>query len=242
MDKAIQNVWGPPTEFIRWVVVNGLLAVLPVGLASLAGVLRARCALGWKLADWLLWPVLLLWLLFVPNSCYLITDLRHVLWAIDVDNLWVNVHADPQARSGLVFWAAVAAFDVLVGSAAYVLAIRLVQALAERASPRLLLLKPLFFLLVGLGVYLGIVARCNSWDLLTRPVEVIRAALETEDQAARALHVALLGGALWVLFEVLDVWVDGLAVRWSRWRRPAGAEMPPRSGDPPAAEAVPARR
>src|SRR5206468_2107892 len=101
----------------------------------------------------------------------------------------------------------------------FALAVRPVRQLALARSRAWLLAVPFFFGLVAVGVYLGLVVRYNSWDLLTRPAQVLATASEIADRPRLASAILLLGLTLWVTYELADIWIDGLAHRLSRWRR-----------------------
>ncbi len=74
-----------------------------------------------------------------------------------------------------------------------------------------------FFAAVALGVYLGLVLRFNSWDLLRNPSMVWQAVVEVGGRPKLAAFILAFGGFLWVAYEVLDIWIDGL-----KWRLAAG--------------------
>jgi uncharacterized membrane protein len=135
--------------FFCW---NLFLAWVPVALAL--GLARLP-------AGRFLTPVLgAAWLAFFPNAPYLVTDLVHL-----------------RARSPVPLW-----FDAflmfgfaLTGLGLAVVSLLLVHRLVEgRVGP---VLGWLFVAavagLTGLGVYLGRFLRWNSWDLLTRPAELV---------------------------------------------------------------------
>jgi uncharacterized membrane protein len=74
-----------------------------------------------------------------------------------------------------------------------------------------------FYLLVSHGVYLGLVLRYNSWDLLTRPQAVFQdavAALGRSDLLAFTVAFALF---LWVTYLVMDIWTDAFLLRVQAW-------------------------
>jgi uncharacterized membrane protein len=136
-----------------YLVWNLFLAWIPLGLA-LVCVHRAL---------WLPLRALTfaLWLAFLPNAFYLVTDLIHLRERPPVP-LWLDA---------LVFQ--MYAFDgVLLGF----VALYLVQAVVERRAGALagwsFALGVL--LLCGLGVYIGRFLRWNSWELFFDPVDFAR--------------------------------------------------------------------
>ena len=75
---------------------------------------------------------------------------------------------------------------------------------------------PEFFILMALGVYLGLVVRFNSWDMFSRTEEVLRTAFSVTDRPRLTLAIVLFGFFLWAVYEVIDIWMDGFALRWGR--------------------------
>jgi uncharacterized membrane protein len=183
---------GRPLSFLVW---NLFLAAIPVLVAWFA---RAFAKRLW------FWPLMLLWLVFLPNAPYIVTDLMHIR-TTRPSNLWLDV--------------------LLLGSAALtglfsgLVALRWAQeAVARRFSSRLGWL--LVFgasLLCGFGVYLGRFQRWNSWDIVTRPTELLAEAWS----ALAETHVL----AFSLLFSV--VLVSGYAVLTVIVGRPADPRAPP---------------
>ncbi len=129
-------------------VWNLFLAWLPLGFAFFAARLRASrlcfLALGF------------LWLLFLPNSPYLVTDLVHL-----------------KPRAPVPFW-----FDILLvqsfvltGLLLGFLSLYLMHRLVSRSYGwRIGWVFTLGMIgLTGFGIYLGRFERWNSWDLFTSP-------------------------------------------------------------------------
>jgi len=201
---------------IAGVIWNLFLAVIPVGLAySAAGLFRR---VGAQPALWLaLAPVLLLWFIFLPNSCYLFTEPRHLFLALERGELWSRAPREPHAAVRLVFWISLSLVYTSAGALTFVLSIRPIKALLrERRRPTLAWVVP-FFVLMSLGVYLGLVVRYNSWDLFTRPAVVFGTIAETVGRPILLTAIVLFGFVLWAAYEVVDIWVDGFAGRWRRW-------------------------
>lgn len=139
---------GRPLNFLVW---NLFLAAIPVAASFFARHLHAR---AW------FWPLALLWLVFFPNAPYIVTDLMHIRTTRPA-NLWLDV---------LLLGSA-----ALTGLYAGLVSLRWMhEAVRLRGSPRLAWVVVLgASLLCGFGVYLGRFQRWNSWDIVTRPAELL---------------------------------------------------------------------
>jgi uncharacterized membrane protein len=143
--------------FLVWNLFLGYIPYfISTQLTRLEGAKASR-GLGW-------WLLALLWLLFVPNSFYIITDLYHL------GDLY-NDRAMPQ-------WfdlAMILSFvwnGVLLG----VLSVRQMERLFLRRltlASELLFLYPVMWL-NALGIYIGRYLRFNSWDIVTDPFRLLR--------------------------------------------------------------------
>jgi uncharacterized membrane protein len=170
---------------------------------------------------------LLLWLIFLPNSCYLFTENRHFFDAIERYNLWSRAHHEPDAAMGLGLRAGVALLYSSVGALTFTLSIRPIKFWIRSFGVRTSLGALPFFLLVSLGVYLGLVLRLNSWDLFTRPDVVLAMAVNVANRPLLMLTILLFACFLWVAYEVCDIWVDGFKGRWMQGTGPASEERQP---------------
>ena len=97
----------------------------------------------------------LLWLLFLPNAAYLVTDL---------------VHIDPDR--GMIFWSDLV-MGLLFAMAGLSISVLGIEQVANRLRRGRLLFSLLVIFLVSAGVYVGRVLRWNSWDALLRPHEIL---------------------------------------------------------------------
>ena len=70
-----------------------------------------------------------------------------------------------------------------------------------------------FFLLTSLGVYLGLIVRLNSWDIVTRPGRVLDIAVRAVLNPLLLETILVFAFLLWLLYETVDIWVDGLMDR-----------------------------
>ena len=138
--------------FLGW---NLILAAIPYA-AALAferlGTARTRRGASWLVG--------LVWLLFLPNAPYLVTDLMH-LGARPPVPIWFDA----------LLVVSVTGTGVLLGCAS----VAIVQRTLARAigRPWALSLTVLACMLSGFGVYLGRFRRWNSWDLVTDPTSLL---------------------------------------------------------------------
>lgn len=176
----------------RFLIWNLILAWIPLLLALLV---YDRYRRGTPLL--VLAPALALWLLFLPNAPYIVTDFVH-LSARSPAPLWLDgVELSAFAWTGM-----------LLGF----VSLYLVHAVARhRFGPAPSWVGVLGVLgLVGVGVYLGRVKRWNSWDLLTQPgARLAQLHAHFDDPAALtraaaiSLAVTCLLAAAYLVFYVL---------------------------------------
>jgi uncharacterized membrane protein len=135
--------------FLIW---NLFLAVIPLAIAYALSLVKA-----WQAIHYF---YLSLWLLFLPNAPYLITDLIHLI-----------------PRQGIPYW-----YDTFMlflsatnGLFIGIIAIKLVISAIKQhfALAPIVILEWIVCLLCGFGVYLGRYLRFNSWSMLTCPQGVL---------------------------------------------------------------------
>ena len=134
-----------------WLIWNLFLAWIPFVLAI---ALYDRHRAGARAVSLL--PLGALWLLFLPNAPYILTDFKHLAQS-PVVPLWVDV----------VVLAAPAWTGMLLGF----LSLYLVQSVVRQLTgPRVAWAAAVAALgLASFGIYLGRVLRWNSWDVLANP-------------------------------------------------------------------------
>ncbi len=130
---------------------NLFLAWIPFGLSI---ILYDRHRAGARPRS--LVPLGLLWLIFLPNAPYIVTDFKHLVQSPAVP-LWVDV----------VVIAAPAWTGMLLGF----LSLYLVQSVVRQlAGARVAWVAAVAVLgLSSFGIYLGRVLRWNSWDVIANP-------------------------------------------------------------------------
>lgn len=144
--------------FLAW---NLFLAWLPLIFVVAADRLRSR--------RWLRRCFVFLWLLFFPNSFYMVTDLLHLRPLADVP-LWYD----------LIMLFSFALTGLFLGF----LSLNLVQTMVVRrwGSAAGWLFVVISLGLSGLGVYIGRFLRWNSWDIFIAPARLL------QDVAGSLLH------------------------------------------------------
>ena len=163
------NIHGYPVLVIPW---NIFLAIVPCVIAyhlekSVSGK-KWKDLKGHKFA---FIPIFIFWLFMLPNTAYLIFDVRHL--ADYCDNL--DVYRVCQNGSWLVIFFFTYA---LIGVPTLYYAInkmsRVFGAVFNRSAAALL---PVFAIpLISIGVMFGLYSRFNSWDILLKPCEILRVA------------------------------------------------------------------
>ena len=190
----------------RFLIWNLILAWIPLLLALLV---YDRYRRGRSLL--VLAPALVLWLLFLPNAPYIVTDFVH-LSAGSPAPLWLDgVEVSAFAWTG-----------ILLGF----VSLYLVHAVARhRLGAVTSWIGVLGVLgLVGVGVYLGRVKRWNSWDLLTQPgarLAQLHAHLGDPASLTRAVGISLavtclLAAAYLVFYVLMAVRLEAPATRRAR--------------------------
>jgi uncharacterized membrane protein len=138
--------------FLVW---NLFLAWVPFVIA---------CGIQWQHArgarTLALVPLFLLWLGFLPNAPYLVTDFVHLRYAAGAP-LWFDA----------VMLASFAWAGVGLGAASLRACSRVVR--VRRGPLAVLAFVPLTALATGFGIYLGRFVRLNTWDVATRPGAVL---------------------------------------------------------------------
>lgn len=199
---------------LAWTSWNLFLAFVPVVAAW--ALVRLADRAGWRrsrLGVLGLGAVGLVWLAFLPNSCYLLSEWRHFLYdpffKASREEVVPGTPDEIRIIKHFLFFAAYSGFGV----ACFALAIRPVEKLVRRCGfdPRIYAVP--FFALVSLGVYMGLIARLNSWDLVTRPGYVLAVAGNALSNATLLGVVVAFGGFLWMMYGAVDIWFDGLAAR-----------------------------
>lgn len=201
---------------IRWVIWNTFLSLIPVGAGYAIYALYkypGRRTVPIKVAILLLGVI---WFAFMPNTCYLLTEWRHFLARIGYSNLYAEMYVSRDAALRLMIYTLFYMFYSGIGLLTFALAIRPIAWVMRqmRLTPWVWAIP--FFLLMSLGVYLGLILRLNSWDIILNPHIVWASIVSTLSRPALVSLIGAFAGFLWFVYLTVDIWVDGLVCRLSR--------------------------
>lgn len=180
---------------------NLFLAFFPLGVVLVLRDLRSAGgpAPAYRsprfLNRWLLGAGLAIWLAFLPNAPYIITDLFH-LKEVQPSLLWFDT----------IMLFLFALTGLLAGLYSTLVVHRMLRPLAGSWLTWVLVLSSQ--VLAGFGIYLGRFGRWNSWDVLTKPMALAEA-LTTAVPDPLALNLTLAYGfVLAVLYVAFHGYVE----------------------------------
>lgn len=180
-NRVLKFLFFDRRELEQWLILSGLFSVglvlfraavtrdlffffLPWNL-MLAFIPYAITEWFYRRVDWIedrirFWLVFLVWLLFIPNSFYIVTDLFHLHKGGDVPRWYDLVLIFSFVWNGLILG---------------VLSLRRMETIICARFP---FLSGLWFVvpmmgLNALGIYIGRYLRFNSWDIITDPFSLI---------------------------------------------------------------------
>lgn len=204
-------------SLLKNVAWNAMLAIIPIlaayGVRLLLDKERPRAP------QYLLGGLLtLVWFVFLPNTCYLLTEWRHLLLVLDAGDLYLKASHDSVVFVKLVLGTLFYFLYALFGMMTFAMAIRPVERLAIRRGIAIKFWAVPFFATVSLGVYLGLVQRFNSWDITLSAgrTRIWAAVVEVGGRPLLAMMIVAFGIFLWAAYESLDIWLDGLKQRLIR--------------------------
>lgn len=183
----VLRAWHYQGSIQKWLVWNLFLAWLPtLGAFAAFNLNHLPTRLRWL-------PIFgfaLLWLLFLPNAPYLITDIIHLKQTSNVP-LWYDLIT-------LVSFAWTGSF---LGLVSLFLMQELVRRSVGRAASWLFVLGVL--LLNGFGVYFGRFLRWNSWDALSRPTSLMNNLLDGLQHPFEHMQTLAFAGLFTLLFSAV---------------------------------------
>lgn len=181
------------------------------------------------------------WLVFLPNTTYLVTEWRHFLY----DEPFTTWRAGGQAdRGGMLMTALAGALYTgytLFGVVAFTVALRPVARRWRALGHRPARWAPPLFLLVSLGVYVGLVDRLNSWDVLA-PGRVLACCANALARPRALLAIVAFAAFHALAYVSTGFALDGYAAAWRRLRASRRTTSTTSAASPIAPRSPPAIR
>ena len=156
MESILANAFEAFNKYSGWIVWNLFLAFIPLTISF--GLFLRRS----KKRSLLWWIGYVVFITFLPNAPYLLTDIIHLIEAI---------------RAGYSIWITTLIFiplhtlAILAGWEAYVISlINQSHYLKKHGAKRFVFASELItHALCAIGIFIGRFRRFNSWDLVTKP-------------------------------------------------------------------------
>jgi uncharacterized membrane protein len=188
------HLFNQSTSRIIW---NLFLAFIPFALSFYLFRLTALRNLWW-------WTSLLIFIAFLPNAPYILTDSIHIVELSQKDY--------PHSAIVLVLIPQYILF-ICLGFEAYVISlVKLEQYLTNfMASKYLTMVNGIAHSLCIVGIYIGRFERFNSWDFLTRPGTVVITTIQDLENGWKMLSMAIAFFTLWLLSEFIKLVNEKLA-------------------------------
>ncbi|MBD3881681.1 DUF1361 domain-containing protein [Phormidium tenue FACHB-886] len=166
-DKVFEALGAFSGIYSGWILWNLFLALIPMVLSFW---LFRRKQLKTRSALW--WVVFVVFVAFLPNAPYVLTDIIHLIRG---------------TRAGYSIWVIALVFiplhilAILTGFEAYVISlINQGNYLKRQGAGQFVLWSELFaHMLCAIGIYLGRFIRFNSWDLVVEPRDVLTTTVNT---------------------------------------------------------------
>lgn len=176
--KLFQSIY---LFFLIW---NLILAIIPYLITSYLSIKYRTNFSKIKTFTWLI-----IWLLFLPNSFYIITDIIH-LSKSNPQTVWLDlVILISFSFIGFVFGiASLFDFEKIVNS---ILSPKLVRNLIA-----------IICFLCGFGIYLGRILRFNSWEIISNPVDLIENILSTIISSEALLFSINFGIFIYIIYQI----------------------------------------
>jgi uncharacterized membrane protein len=182
------HLFNQSTSRIVW---NLFLAFIPFALSFYLFRLTALRNLWW-------WTLLLVFMAFLPNAPYILTD---------------SIHIVELSQGNYPPWAIVLVLIpqyilfICLGFEAYVISlVKLEQYLSNfMASKYLLIINAIAHSLCIVGIYIGRFERFNSWDFVTKPGTVLITTLQELEDGRKIFSMAIALITLWLLSEFIKL-------------------------------------
>jgi len=205
---------------VIWIGGNSLLALCPILFAHLLVRNLSKPAQQGSRRLAVIIPLLLLWIVFLPNTSYLLTEWRHFLDWVNANPQYEQVYRDAQYPPGPTASLLTLALCFFLFSSFGIVTLCLAVHPLEAVVPEKLRkgFKTGAFILCSFGTYLGLVLRLNSFEIvrLSTLRGIAHGTLELFRHPGLAITVVLFGLLLWGVYEILTPGIIRLMPKYRR--------------------------
>ncbi len=173
----------------QWMAVNVFLALLGVIFSILIARTKNKIL---KIV------FIILWLLFIPNTIYLVTDLQYLPWQIPAQSLFLT-------------FLIVAQFMILafIGIVSYIYAMKPITVLIQKSRKKSQKFEVksfvfIFNFIIAFGIILGKLQRTESWYVFSNPLRVISDINTSLSMHSTYLFVLLFGIFINIIYFSLN--------------------------------------
>jgi uncharacterized membrane protein len=200
MESILTNAFGAFNKYSGWIVWNLFLAFIPLALSFwLFHRSSKRRSLLW-------WLGFIVFIAFLPNAAYLLTDIIHLIEAIRAGySIWITT---------LIF-IPLHLFAILIGWEAYVISIiNQSRYLEKKGAGNFVLASEIAtHAICAVGIYLGRFLRFNSWDFVTQPQVILTSTINNLTDKKPFLVVVITFIVLTVFYWITKQITLGLVLR-----------------------------
>lgn len=185
----------------------GLVVIMALGVS----IWLVRNAHTSKL--WLWWLGLVVFIAFLPNAPYVLTDIIHLIRGTSYGSVRVWVVA--------LVLIPIHLFAILLGFQAYVVSLLNINYFLKEKQLRqwTLPIELGIHALCAFGIYLGRFIRLNSWDILVDPTSILAITLNTLTSKRPVAVIAVTFIILTVSYWIMKQITLGLKLRWEYSRK-----------------------
>jgi uncharacterized membrane protein len=200
MNALLVAAWTAWNRHSGWMAWNLFLAFIPLALS----VWLFRRTSQSRSILW--WVGFLVFIAFLPNAPYLLTDIIHLIHAIRTNySVWIiTLVLIPQHL-----------LAILAGFEAYIVSlINLGYYLHRQGARKFIIWAELMtHALSAVGIYLGRFKRFNSWDLVTQPNDLLETVIDDLTSKRPVLVIAITFVVLTVLYWLMKQVTLGLMLK-----------------------------
>jgi uncharacterized membrane protein len=200
MKSILANAFNIFNQHSGWIIWNLFLAFIPLALSFWLFYRHS------KKRSLLWWISLIVFIAFLPNAPYLLTDIIHLIDAIRAGySIWITT---------LIF-IPLHLFAIGIGWEAYVISLLNQNYYLEKQGVKKIIpiAEILVHALCAIGIYLGRFLRFNSWDLVTQPNILLTSTINNLTETKPLLVIVITFIILTIFYWIMKQVTLGILLR-----------------------------